>query len=33
MSFWRSIAAAWGRLFVRRDDFKAALMADLGIER
>jgi hypothetical protein len=33
MSFWRSIAAAWSRLFARKDDFKALLMADLGIER
>jgi len=33
MAFWRSIASAWSRLFVRKDDFKALLMADLGIER
>jgi hypothetical protein len=30
---FQSIATAWGRLFVRRsDNFKALLMADLGIK-
>jgi hypothetical protein len=33
MSLFRSLAAAWGRLFARKDDFKSLLMADLGIER
>jgi hypothetical protein len=33
MSIFKSIAAAWGRMFARKDDFKALLMADLGIER
>jgi hypothetical protein len=33
MSLFRSMAAAWARMFGRKDDFKALLMADLGIER
>lgn len=33
MSLFRSMAAAWSRMFARKDDFKALLMADLGIER
>lgn len=30
---FKSVAAFWDRLFVREDDFKALLMADLGIKR
>ncbi len=33
MSLFRALADAWSRMFVRKDDFKALLMADLGIER
>lgn len=33
MSLFKSVAAAFGRLFVPRDDFKARLLADLGLKR
>jgi hypothetical protein len=33
MSLFRSMANAWRRMFARKDDYKALLMADLGIER
>lgn len=33
MTLFRALAAAWTRMFARKDDYKALLMADLGIER
>ena len=30
---FKSVAFLWGRLFTRDDDFKARLMADLGMKR
>lgn len=33
MSLFKALADAWSRMFARKDDYKALLMADLGIER
>jgi hypothetical protein len=33
ITMFRSVAAAWGRMFKRKDDFKELLMADLGLKR
>ena len=29
----KSVAAAWIRLFAKQDDYKALLLADLGLKR
>ncbi len=33
MKFFQDMMSAFGRMFAPRDDFKAQLMADLGIKR
>ena len=33
IGMFKAVAAGWRRLFTKRDDFKEALMADLGLKR